>query len=96
VAVAYLALNIAYSLSLKRVAFIDVGCISVGFILRVLAGAVAIPVPPSRWVLLCTALLSSCSAFGKRAHELRVAGETGQGSTRRSSTGTISRRCATS
>jgi 4-hydroxybenzoate polyprenyltransferase len=75
---AYLALNLAYSLVLKRVAFVDVGCISMGFLLRVVAGAVAIPVVASRWVLLCTFLLSSLLGFGKRAHELRVAGETGR------------------
>jgi 4-hydroxybenzoate polyprenyltransferase len=77
-AAAYLALNLAYSLVLKRVAFVDVACISMGFLLRVVAGAVAIPVGASRWVLLCTLLLSSLLGFGKRAHELRVAGETGR------------------
>jgi decaprenyl-phosphate phosphoribosyltransferase len=77
-AVAYLALNLAYSLALKKVAFVDVGCISTGFLLRVLGGAFAIPVFPSRWLLVCTLLLSSLLGFGKRAHELRVAGETGK------------------
>jgi decaprenyl-phosphate phosphoribosyltransferase len=76
-AAGYLALNAAYSLRLKRIAFVDVGCISVGFLLRVLAGALAISVPASRWLLLCTLLLSALLGFGKRAHELRIAGDDG-------------------
>jgi 4-hydroxybenzoate polyprenyltransferase len=70
-------LNAAYSLRLKRIPFVDVGCISVGFLLRVLAGALAIAVPASRWLLLCTLLLSALLGFGKRAHELRIGGEGG-------------------
>lgn len=73
----YLALNLAYSFGLKKVAFVDVGCISVGFLLRVLGGSVAIPVQPSKWLLVCTLLLSALLGFGKRAHELRVSGEGG-------------------
>ena len=76
-AAAYLALNVAYSFRLKRVAFVDVACISLGFLLRVLAGAFAIDVPASRWLLVCTLLLSSLLGFGKRAHELRIGGEDG-------------------
>jgi 4-hydroxybenzoate polyprenyltransferase len=72
---AYLVLNLAYSLALKKVAFVDVACISTGFLLRVLAGAFAIPVAPSRWLLACTLLVSALVGFGKRAHELRLSGE---------------------
>ncbi|HVV16186.1 MAG TPA: decaprenyl-phosphate phosphoribosyltransferase [Polyangia bacterium] len=75
VALSYLALNVVYSLSLKRIAFIDVACLSLFYLLRVWGGAVAIPVPPSAWLLACTLLLSAMLGFGKRAHELRVAGE---------------------
>lgn len=73
-AVAYLALNLFYSLGLKKIAFVDVACLSGCFLLRVVGGALAIPVAPSRWLLLCTLLLSALLGFGKRAHELRVAG----------------------
>jgi 4-hydroxybenzoate polyprenyltransferase len=76
-AAGYLGLNLAYSLALKKIAFVDVACISTGFLLRVLGGAFAIPVAPSRWLLACTLLLSALLGFGKRAHELRVSGETG-------------------
>lgn len=74
---AYLALNLGYSLGLKRIAFVDVGCISLGFLLRVLGGSFAIPVHPSKWLLGCTLVLSALLGFGKRAHELRVSGEGG-------------------
>jgi decaprenyl-phosphate phosphoribosyltransferase len=77
-AAAYLILNLAYSLWLKKIAFVDVACLSAGFLLRVLGGAFAIPVPASRWLLVCTLLLSALLGFGKRAHELRVSGESGR------------------
>ena len=78
----YLVLNLAYSLRLKRIAFVDVGLIALGFLLRVLGGAAAIAVPASRWLLLCTALLASFLGLGKRGHELAWARRTGASSTR--------------
>lgn len=75
---AYLALNLGYSLGLKKIAFLDVSCISLGFLLRVLGGSVAIPVPPSKWLLVCTLLLSALLGFGKRTHELRISGDGGR------------------
>ncbi len=74
VTAAYFLLNLGYSFGLKRVPFVDVACIALGFILRVLGGAAAISVPPSKWLLVCTLLLASFLGFGKRAHELRIAG----------------------
>jgi decaprenyl-phosphate phosphoribosyltransferase len=66
----YFVLNIAYSLRLKKIAYLDVLCIAVFFILRVLAGAFAIDVEASPWLLACTFLLAMFLGFGKRAHEL--------------------------
>ncbi|MBN2575266.1 MAG: decaprenyl-phosphate phosphoribosyltransferase [Deltaproteobacteria bacterium] len=77
VAAAYLVLNLAYSFWLKHVPFVDVASIAAGFILRVLAGASAIPVEPSGWLLVCTLLLACFLGFGKRAHELRASGNRG-------------------
>jgi 4-hydroxybenzoate polyprenyltransferase len=83
VATAYLIQNIAYTLWLKQVAFVDVGLIASGFLFRVLAGAAAIDVRASRWLLLCTALLALFLGFGTRAHELAWAARTGrEGATR--------------
>ncbi len=73
----YLVQNIAYSVGLKRIAFVDVLLIASGFLLRVLAGAVAIDVPASEWLLLCTGLLAVFFGFGKRAHELAWAARSG-------------------
>jgi 4-hydroxybenzoate polyprenyltransferase len=67
---AYLALNFAYSRFLKNLVIIDVMAIAAGFLLRVVAGALAIPVAISFWLLLCTGLLALFLAFGKRRHEL--------------------------
>jgi decaprenyl-phosphate phosphoribosyltransferase len=73
VAGAYLALNLAYSAKLKRVAYLDVGCISAGFVLRVVGGGYATHIQVSKYLLLCTALLALFLGFGKRRHELAVA-----------------------
>jgi 4-hydroxybenzoate polyprenyltransferase len=69
-AAGYLANNLGYSLGLKRIAFLDVLLIAGGFLLRVWAGALAIDVPVSPWLLACTGLLACMLGFGKRAHEL--------------------------
>ncbi len=71
----YFALNLAYSFSLKHVAYVDVLCIALGFLLRVLAGAFAVHEPASGWLLGCTAALALFLGFGKRAHELASAKE---------------------
>ena len=66
----FLLLNVSYSLKGKQVPVVDVLMISFGFILRVVGGAYAIPVPVSFWILLCTFLLSVYLGLGKRLHEL--------------------------
>ncbi len=70
----YALLNVAYSFVLKRVVFLDVACISAGFILRILAGGAAVGVPVSAWLVAVTFLLALFLALGKRKHELLVAG----------------------
>jgi decaprenyl-phosphate phosphoribosyltransferase len=69
-AVAYLVLQVAYSFGLKKLAYVDVGCIAAGFVLRVLAGSFAVRVAPSLYMVACTALLALFLGFGKRRHEL--------------------------
>jgi decaprenyl-phosphate phosphoribosyltransferase len=73
VATSYFAINLTYSFWLKHVAYLDVGCIAAGFVLRVVAGGLAAVVPVSNYLLLCTALLASFLGFGKRRHELTAA-----------------------
>jgi 4-hydroxybenzoate polyprenyltransferase len=67
---AYLVLNLAYSFWLKRLVVIDCMCIALGFQLRVQAGAAAIGVEASHWLLLCTFFFSLFLAFCKRYEEL--------------------------
>lgn len=67
---AYLVLNIAYTVSLKNLVILDVMAISIGFVLRVLAGGAAIGTTVSSWLLLCTIFVSLFLAFSKRRHEL--------------------------
>ena len=69
VLLAYLIIQIAYSCGLKRVALVDVFVIAGGFVLRALAGAVAIEVEISPWLLLCTMLLALFLGLCKRRHE---------------------------
>ncbi len=69
-ALTYLALNLAYSLKLKRIAYLDVLCIALGFELRVVSGSYAAQVPPSVYLLVVTFLLASFLGLGKRMHEL--------------------------
>lgn len=71
----YLVLNLAYSFGLKRVIIVDCMCIALGFQLRVHAGAAAIGVKTSHWILLCTFFFALFLAFCKRYEELGRQGE---------------------
>jgi 4-hydroxybenzoate polyprenyltransferase len=70
VATAYVALLALYSGPLKHIVIIDVLTIAIGFVLRVVAGAVVIHVPTSNWLLVCTILLALFLGLSKRRHEL--------------------------
>ena len=70
VALVYFVENVAYSFKLKKVAFLDVGLIAFGFVLRVLAGGFATNVRVSEYMVACTALLALFLGFGKRRQEL--------------------------
>ena len=71
-AVAYLVLLSFYSAVLKHMVIVDVLTIAAGFTLRAAAGAVAIAVPMSHWLLVCTTLLALFIALSKRRHELTL------------------------
>jgi 4-hydroxybenzoate polyprenyltransferase len=70
VAAAYLVLQILYSGPLKHIIIIDVLTIAIGFVLRAAAGAVAVHVVISHWLLVCTILLALFIALAKRRHEI--------------------------
>ncbi|MBY0360015.1 MAG: decaprenyl-phosphate phosphoribosyltransferase [Candidatus Obscuribacterales bacterium] len=68
----YVFLTLSYSFCLKRYPIVDVFAIAAGFVLRAVAGAVAIKVPSSGWFLLCTSLGALFLACEKRRQELKL------------------------
>jgi len=75
VLLAYLTLNLGYTLRLKHVVLLDVFCIASGFLFRVQAGASAVGVPVSHWLFLCTLFLSLFLALCKRRAEMDLLGD---------------------
>ncbi|HRW05964.1 MAG TPA: decaprenyl-phosphate phosphoribosyltransferase [Caldilineaceae bacterium] len=69
----YLLQNVAYSLYLKNIVIVDVMVLSLGFLLRVLAGVLIANVSNfSPWLYVCMGLLSLFLGFGKRRHEITL------------------------
>jgi 4-hydroxybenzoate polyprenyltransferase len=77
-ALGYFVLFAGYSFFLKHHVIVDVLCVAIGFVLRVVAGCLAIPVHISPWILLCTFNLALFVALCKRRAELAAAGENTQ------------------
>ena len=75
---AYTVLTAAYNLGLKQIVIVDVFAIAAGFVLRAVAGAVAVDVSISPWLLICTMLLALLVGFGKRRHELVALDQAGR------------------
>lgn len=65
----YVLVTLLYSLLLKSLAVVDAMAVATGFLLRLVAGAVAIPVTISHWLVVCGFLLALLLAFGKRLPE---------------------------
>ncbi len=72
VGLAYYVFTVSYSVFIRNVVFLDVLFLGLGFILRVTAGAVALNLAPTIWLLSCTYTIVLLIAFGKRRGELRV------------------------
>ncbi len=68
----YVLLQLFYTLWLKHVVILDIFSIAMGFMIRVVAGGLAIRVDISDWLIVCTAFLSLFLAMGKRRHELLI------------------------
>ncbi len=71
----YIGQNALYSWHLKQLVYVDVILIAVGFVLRAIAGVVAIDVYLSPWLIVSTFLLALVPAIGERRHELELATE---------------------
>lgn len=75
---AYLAVNVGYSLGLRHVPVLDVFLIAGGFMLRLLAGTLGVGIAPSPWLFACGLLLTLFLGFAKRRAELgRLADDAG-------------------
>jgi decaprenyl-phosphate phosphoribosyltransferase len=72
---AYLVFSLSYTVVLKHVPGVEMAFVAVGFMLRVLGGAVATGVPPSGWFLAVCSLGALMVALGKRYTELAVLGD---------------------
>ncbi len=66
----YFATTMSYSTVFKNVVILDIMFLSAGFLWRAAAGAVAIDVAISPWLLMCTAFLALFLGFNKRRGEL--------------------------
>ncbi len=69
VVVGYKLMNILYTLLIKRIAIVDVMVLSLGFVLRLLAGSVATGVQLTEWIIIMTYLLSLLIVLGKRRND---------------------------
>jgi 4-hydroxybenzoate polyprenyltransferase len=69
-ALSYVVLLTAYSAWLKHLVIVDVLVVAIGFVLRAVAGALAVQVAISGWLLICTFLIALFLALGKRRHEV--------------------------
>ncbi|MBU1220394.1 UbiA family prenyltransferase [Myxococcota bacterium] len=74
IGVGYIIVNVAYTLKLKHVPWLDITSIALGFIFRIHAGAAAVDVVVSVWLTINTFLLAAFLGFGKRYHELGALG----------------------
>lgn len=71
-ALVFFLINIFYTFSFKYVVILDIFSIAAGFVMRVIAGAVAIDVEISSWLMLTTMFLSLFLAVMKRRSELEI------------------------
>ncbi|HEC67573.1 MAG TPA: decaprenyl-phosphate phosphoribosyltransferase [Candidatus Desulfofervidus auxilii] len=75
VSITYFLLILSYSLFLKHLILVDILVISIGFVIRAIAGCLAINVFISPWLVICAFLLALFLALGKRRHELILLAE---------------------
>ncbi|WP_370623145.1 decaprenyl-phosphate phosphoribosyltransferase [Polynucleobacter sp. UK-Mo-2m-Kol15] len=78
VIIAYLVLNLAYTFILKHEPVIDIFTIAIGFVLRVIAGAVALDLGASAWMCVTTLCLALYLAAVKRRQEIAQSGSEGR------------------
>lgn len=80
IVIAYLIMNLLYTYWLKKISIVDINIISIGFVLRVLAGGFAISEHVSHWLIIMVYLLSLFLAIAKRRDDLILVNNTGTSS----------------
>ena len=73
----YWLMNIAYCVKLKQIAILDVSIIAIGFVMRVLAGGLAVDIWVSHWLVMMTFLVTLFLALSKRNDDYRIFEQTG-------------------
>lgn len=71
----YVLMNIAYSVKLKHISILDISLISIGFVLRIFAGAELVDIIPTNWIVLVTFLLALFLALSKRRDDVLLVDE---------------------
>lgn len=67
----YLVLTGLYSVLLKKILIVDILSVAIGFVVRAMAGAVALDVAFSNWLVVCTLFLALLFSISKRRHEIQ-------------------------
>jgi len=78
IALAYVVMNIAYSLHLKHIAILDVTIIAIGFVLRLFIGSVATGISLTSWIVVMSFLLALFLALAKRRDDVLIYLDTGK------------------
>lgn len=76
--VVYLAINLSYSLGIKHVSIVELFFVASGFVIRLIGGALAIPVELSPWIIIATGMLALLMAVGKRRGDVAQVNDTSQ------------------
>lgn len=74
----YVALNIAYSFSLKHISILDITIIATGFVLRLFVGSTVTQTPLSMWIVIMTFLLALFMALAKRRDDVLLYNDSGE------------------
>ena len=74
----YLGINVSYSLGIKRLVLVDITAVASGYVIRAVAGAIAIDVSPSPWLYVTSAAGALFIVLGRRYAEVRLAGDEAQ------------------
>ena len=79
IALLYVGINIVYSLGAKQAVLVDIIMVASGYVIRTVAGAVAVGVAPSPWLYVVTAAGAMFIVLGRRYAEVRLAGDRASG-----------------